>query len=152
MILRRFVILSFVIATVIPAVVLASAGPAAACSCVMRTEVQTFEDATAVFTGRVTDVLVTDDAHGARRVVWTFVVDHVYKGKVFRNEKVVTPFDSAACGLGAKPGTKPLLVFAHRARGQGKYSTSLCDGDRRVSEGPIPSEFGSGTGPRRRAQ
>jgi hypothetical protein len=123
--------------------VLVTAGPAAACTCLSsRSEAERAARADAVFVGTLASHVIQVD-HKARRLmaspdpavawrgfrndsthsVWTFQVSRVYKGTVGERQEIVAPpgapGGSNCSGVGGlqHPGTEPLVVFAYNSGG-----------------------------------
>src|SRR5689334_19538968 len=69
-----------------------------ACSCLGITTARAAEQAEAVFLGTVAEIEQTK-VGGERAAVLRFDVTRVYKGEVYADQVVVTPSDSAGCGL-----------------------------------------------------
>src|SRR5262245_61430927 len=105
------------------AFVLASSAPsvADACSCVPQTIESAWFDSTDTFVADVRRVRV-----GARQQVYEVEVKHAYKGCLTNGEivNVVTPIDSAACGVALTVGSEVILTAT--ATPQGTYAISLC--------------------------
>ena len=145
---------------------LVTAGPAAACSCLGVSEAERVALADAVFVGTLADQRVDPSASASRvwsgsdpgtpagppPVVYTFEVRRVYKGAVGARQEIVTPGGGeAGCGgfgFGLR-GTGPFLVFAHQSSndiyqlGPGQYGSSMCSGSRALAHGGEPA-FGTG--------
>ncbi|HKY17151.1 MAG TPA: hypothetical protein VJM33_19650 [Microthrixaceae bacterium] len=138
-------------------VVLASGGPAAACSCVDRADVTAaLADAKAVFSGEVTAVSAPPSAQGALSA--EFAVHRVYKGEVGETISVRTSASDASCGVGFKAPLR-FVVFADDGdtsappvRTVGEESPGLfawaCQGTGVIpSDWSVPAELGPGSTP-----
>ena len=135
MTIRRLLGAALTVPVLLSGLLLVTAGPAAACTCVGGSEAQHAARHGAVFAGQlVTSIDWVDQkardlmrsskpAEVARafrsdssRVVWIFEVGRVYKGTVGKRQAIVTPMSTGTCGrkdeLFAGPG--PFLVFAWR--------------------------------------
>jgi hypothetical protein len=123
--------------------------PAAACSCLGITTQRAAEQADAVFLGTVTEV-EESRVGGERAAVLRFDVSRVYKGTVYAEQVIVTPADSAACGLTPDLGSS-WVIFANAAiHGEGKsakvrLTTTLCNGN--LSTARPPTTLGRATQP-----
>jgi len=133
-----------------PLLLVATAPPAGACSCVAVDDTEAFAQADAVFTG--TAVAQRGQPNSTSPTTLVFDVDRVYKGDVAERQEVRTPSSSAACGL-TPIDRAPLLVYATEPGGQGDASLGatdgqlvahLCGGSRDATNGPVPASFGSG--------
>ncbi|WP_183092547.1 hypothetical protein [Nocardioides stalactiti] len=124
--------------------VVTTAGPAAACSCVGGDVRQFARWADVVFTGFVAEA---DDRE--QKVVYTFEVERVYDGEASATERVVTGNQGSACGLpGLQPGRR-YAVYAG-ATDAGVLSMSSCGGTRAAGPGyvdRIERNLGAGTTP-----
>lgn len=131
----------------IPAV--ATAPPAAACSCAVSTDQEAVDNADAVFTG----TLIDRDAPGlffgsGGPARYVFAVDEVYEGEVTARQTVLTPPDGASCGFELS-GAGPFLVFAFSdseitsAAGDGELHSHLCSGTRPLAAGGLSVELAS---------
>lgn len=132
--------------------VVGSATPAVACSCVPLTDDEAVGRADVVFTG---DWVATeaglpypfgDPDEGVRLV---FDVDAVYLGEAHERQSVVTPRESTACGLDPD-GSGPYLVVARSGEAsrdpvaeEGEVVADLCSGTRLLSDGPVPAALGA---------
>jgi len=124
------------------------AGPAHACSCVPSTDQQAFDQADAVFVGRVTEHDVDDsgpELSSLDPVVWTFDVGTVFKGRVTSDQEIVSPRGGGSCGLDLVEGDR-YYVFGwldssfpgdEQRPGPGQFAAYLCNGTRRASQGPL---------------
>lgn len=123
--------------------------PAAACSCLGISTRTAADQAEAVFLGTVTKVEQTR-VGGERAAVLRFDVTRVYKGTVYADQVIVTPADSAGCGLTPDVGSS-WVIFANGAvHGEGKtakvrLTTTLCNGN--LSTARPPSTLGRATAP-----
>lgn len=120
-----------------------------ACSCLGITTATAAEQADAVFLGTVTKVEQTK-VGGERAAVLRFDVSRVYKGEVYADQVVVTPTDSAACGLTPEVGTSWVIFASGAIHGDGKsarlrLTTTLCDGN--ISTSAPPGSLGRATAP-----
>jgi hypothetical protein len=106
-------------------------GPACACSCMPNPNMsERVAKADAVFVGRLVDT----KTNGQSKTL-TLAVDTVYKGNVSPKQEIVTPRDSAGCGLEIQ-GKEPWIVFGSAGSegmtelkvGKGQYSAILCGG------------------------
>lgn len=106
---------------------------AIACSCAGISTRRAAEQADAVFLGTVSEVTRTK-VGGERAAVLRFDVSRVYKGTVYADQVIVTPADSAACGLIPDTGSS-WVVFANASiQGEGRaaklrLTTTLCNGN-----------------------
>lgn len=122
---------------------------ALACSCLGITTKVAADRADAVFLGTVTAVQESR-VGGERSVVLRFDVSQVYKGEVYADQVVVTPADSAACGLTPEVGTS-WVIFANGAiQGEGRsaklrLTTTLCHGN--LATAKPPTTLGRATAP-----
>jgi hypothetical protein len=143
---RRLLGAALMVSVMLGGLVLVTAEPAAACSCVnLGSDAAKAAHADAVFVGtlisqvnqidprveqaqreftRTSDqrVLVRALRNDTSRTVWTFQVSRVYKGAVGARQEIVAPPggpDGANCsGVGRRhPGTEPFLVFAYNSAG-----------------------------------
>lgn len=145
-----------VLLSVLAVAVLGGAPPAGACSCAVSSDEELFAWAGAAFIGRVVGVeegerIETAPARDA--LVWTFAVSEVYKGEVRRTQQVVSPADSAGCGLSLLPD-RSYLVFTDgdpapwgTGSTTGQLTASLCDGTRSGSDGSLSSAIASPRAP-----
>lgn len=123
--------------------------PASACSCVGITTREAAERADAVFLGTVTSA-EEGRVGGERATTLRFEVSRVYKGTVYADQVVVTPADSAGCGLTPDVGTR-WVIFANDAiHGDGsgarlRLTTTLCDGN--LNADRPPRDLGRATAP-----
>jgi len=130
------------------ATVIGTAEPAAACTCVGRSDTEALEAADAVFSGEVTSAQVS--ALEPQRYV--FDVDLVYKGVVGSRQTVVSPQGGGACGLDLV-GPGPFLVFASTSGGrglepaEGELFSHLCTRTAPLDAFPVLERFGSGVPP-----
>ncbi|MEX2393402.1 MAG: hypothetical protein WD826_02870 [Actinomycetota bacterium] len=106
---------------------LITAPPCLACSCVESSDAEKFENASAVFTGEVTDV---EDAQpgpdGGDRLSWRVDVESVEKGGAAPIEHVLTGGAGDTCSPGIEVG-KRFQVYASR-NSDGRLETNLCAG------------------------
>ncbi|MDX1414887.1 MAG: hypothetical protein R3293_11900 [Candidatus Promineifilaceae bacterium] len=97
-----------------------------ACSCMVPPPPQeAMAEATAVFSGQVTDVEISEGetVSSADPVRATFAVDQVWKGAVDDIVTVGTPLSSASCGVNFEEG-KEYVVYAYG--GADELTTNLC--------------------------
>ena len=116
-------ILAFALA--LGATLLLSPRPAHACSCMMQGPKEAFDEAAAVFEGRV--VAIKSEAEGAvgpadKRVLLRVV--RAWKGIEAEQVQVTTADNSAMCGYHFEP-EKSYLVYAH-GNDEGGLRVSLC--------------------------
>lgn len=138
------VVLTAVAATL--GLVVSTAGPAAACSCVGGGIPQYAEWADAVFTGELASA---PDRSEEQTVTYTFDVEQIYAGKVPELAEVRTPSQESACGLAHVESGRRFVIFA--SYDDGALSTGLCSGsqvanaaytdrlERHLGIGTIPS-------------
>ncbi|MGH8923916.1 MAG: hypothetical protein ACRDWA_04625 [Acidimicrobiia bacterium] len=94
------------------------ASPAYGCSCVMANPEEMLDFAPIAFVGTMSDV-----APGGTNHTLTFDVDTVLAGEVGAQVDVVTPSNSAGCGIDANVGAR-MAIFANDD--QGFLTSSLC--------------------------
>ena len=119
-----------------------------ACSCALRTtDQQAFDEADAVFVGRVAKVTAANAGpivSSTDPATWTFDVTGVFKGNVASHQEVVSVRSGASCGLELTEG-KRYIVFAWLDAalrggprpGPGQLSGWLCDGTRPAQDRPL---------------
>ncbi len=124
---------------------------AQACSCLPTTPKQSLEGSSAVFSGRVIDVVeqTSDRAESSNSLdsgfKVTFEVSKVWKGKNERRVAVMTSDSSASCGYSFEEG-KEYLVYASNQ--EAKLQTGLCSGTKLLSEAqPDLAVLGRGESP-----
>ena len=145
MAVRRLLGAALMVPLLFGGLLLVTAEPAAACTCVGGSEAERAARANAIFVGtlisqvtqidprveqaqreftRTSDQRVLGRAlmNDTSRTVWTFEVSRVYKGAVGERQEIVAPPggpDGANCsGVGRRhPGTEPFLVFAYSSAG-----------------------------------
>lgn len=100
--------------------------PAFACSCAEATQAEQFENATAVFFGKVTNI--SQDG-GSRSV--DFDVSKSQKGSVAENVTVLTGWGDADCGFNFEVG-REYAVYAYGE--EGRLGTNICTGTSLVAE------------------
>jgi hypothetical protein len=107
-------------------VVVATAGPAAACSCRPSTLEEQTRRADVVFAGRVEEVTTVDGSFE-----YAVTATRAFKGQVERQTAVASAKGTSSCGLGRlDTGTDYLFL----ARGDAApYRTTTCDGSAPVS-------------------
>ena len=120
-----------------------------ACSCVGITTRKAADQADAVFLGTVTQV-TESRVGGERAAVLRFDVSRVYKGNVYADQVIVTPADSAACGLTPEVGSSWVIFANGTIHGDGKaaklrLTTTLCHGN--LSTAKPPGSLGRATVP-----
>ena len=110
--------------------VLVTAAPAAACTCVESPPpAEALEQADLVFTGTVTKVETIDTGRGGRtfpQVAVRFDVDDVYKGRSGAKTVIETAESSAACGYTFEEGVTYLVYAFDPSEASGAPTTSLC--------------------------
>lgn len=117
-----------------------SPAPASACSCLGISTRRAAEQADAVFLGTVSTI-EESKVGGERAAVLRFDVSRVYKGTVYRDQVIITPADSAGCGLTPDVGSS-WVIFANGAiHGEGRsarvrLTTTLCSGNLSTSTAP----------------
>ncbi|GAA3605077.1 hypothetical protein [Microlunatus ginsengisoli] len=115
------------------AAVLIEPTPAWACSCAPTTTQQAVDRADAVFKGRVTERDRT--GHGSdARIELRFEVSRVFKGRVFSDQVVLSPRDSAGCGIDAEVDSTWVIFATSGVEGTGDHAvtrltTTLCSGN-----------------------
>ena len=122
-----------------------------ACSCRPTTTQQSLEGADAVFKGTVTQ----RDRAGRgtdSRVELRFEVSRVFKGRVFSDQVVISPRDSAGCGIEAEVGSSWVIFATSSIEGTGeravtRLSTTLCNGNL-PGAAAVPVLLGRGQFPR----
>ena len=108
------------------ALFLATATPqmVTACSCIEVPVETYFDQADAVFLGRVID---RDDA-SEYEYVFTFDVRGAWKGVATARVKVRTEKDGGSCGYGFRQGDEYLVFAGHRQANREEFVTGLCSG------------------------
>ena len=147
--LRSLVVIVVAAATT----VLTSGEQASACSCAVQTEEAAFETADAVFVGQLVGVRTppgdTWSSMDPERFV--FDVSEVFKGEVSARQSVVTARDGASCGLELSVGGTYVMFATATSREwelePGEVVSGLCNGNRAVSDAPIPASFGAPSTP-----
>lgn len=150
----RVILLWMVAVISFVAFVLGASERVAACSCATFTDAEAFENADAVFTGTLVEVVTPegDSYSSADPERFVFAVDGVFKGEVFARQSVVTARDGASCGLEIR-GRGPFVVFATTSDSvtsgavDGEFYSNLCSGTRALSSSAIPSSFGVASAP-----
>ncbi|GAA2881193.1 hypothetical protein GCM10010517_44090 [Streptosporangium fragile] len=129
-------------------------GTACACDCIFPAPAKQMREAEAVFTGTAVAARRPErDPFGPiPPVVYTFRVDHVYKGPPSAEFEVATPVEEAGCGRRFDTGSRYLVFAEQGAMGSGLFAadpgvplyTSLCLSNRRVrpGDGPLRKEDG----------
>ncbi len=137
--MRRFVPLTVAVSMIASIAVLATASPAAACSCVEVDDAVAFADADAVFVGQVTREHPARDGGDVSVVIMT--VSDVFKGDVDRQQAVVTP--ETDCGLDFI-GNGTYVVFARDTTTSDQFTledgfllADLCSGTRLATDGDL---------------
>lgn len=107
-----------------------------ACSCMPGTPESYLENANAVFSGKVIDIIeqtpnstVSSELPEAKRVI--FEVSQVWKGKNKKQLVVTTAQSSAACGYYFQKGQRYLVYASGKSA---KLQTGLCSGTKDLSE------------------
>lgn len=123
--------------------------PAAACSCLGISTAKALEQSDAAFLGTVTSVEESTTG-GQRTAVLRFDVSRVYKGEVYTDQVIVTPADSAGCGLTPDVGSSWVIFATSAIQGDGKtaklrLTTTLCNGN--LSTTKPPTSLGRPTVP-----
>ena len=147
-IVRKLLGAVLTVPVLIGGLLLVSAAPAAACSCVAGvSDAEQAANADAVFVGKLVDrreppqrpVMSSSDP-----AVLTFQVSRVYKGMVGERQEIVTAQSGASCGL-ELVGEGPFLVFGQLDSGgfghavdPGQYAANLCGGSRAIADGGEP--------------
>jgi hypothetical protein len=105
---------------------------ALACSCSVLTPADAYQQADAVFEGRVVEVRApaAEGGHGASRSVRLQVV-RAWKGITDEQVEVATPVGSTACGYDFSTDQS---YFVYAANRDGKLSVSLCSRTRKMAE------------------
>jgi hypothetical protein len=124
--------------------------PASACSCLPTTPQQSFKNSGTVFAGRVIDVV--DESESRPEVSRPllgfkviFEVSNVWKGKVEKQQVVLTSGSSASCGYSFEKG-KDYLVYASTQGSQ--LETGLCSGTKPLANArPDLAVLGRGKAP-----
>ncbi|WP_285585249.1 hypothetical protein [Herbidospora sp. NBRC 101105] len=112
------------------------APPSYACSCMPPEVPRHLKDSALVFTGTAKTVRRPKDRWDpVRPVVYTFRVDHAYKGKPKATISVNTHTQSAACGTRFSRGAR-YLVFAYKW--EGRLATNMCVPNMKVAHGKGP--------------
>lgn len=107
--------------------ILATAGPAQACSCVPTPSLaERVQMADTVVVGRLTSA--DPETFGPQERKLTLAVDAVYKGEAAAEEIVATPASSASCGLAGVPLDTDYVWFL-QGEGREAYRTGLCSGN-----------------------
>ncbi|HYI58078.1 MAG TPA: hypothetical protein VEX66_07920 [Microlunatus sp.] len=136
----RRLVLALVAAALVALTSVVSPTCAYACSCLGITTKRAVEQSDAVFLGTVTEVTETK-VGGERAAVLRFDVSRVYKGTVYADQVIVTPADSAACGLTPEMGSSWVIFANGTIHGDGKaaklrLTTTLCHGNLSTSAPP----------------
>jgi hypothetical protein len=120
------------------AVVVLSATPAGACSCMAIDDEAALDGADVVFVGELIDYEPPPRAEvmtSADPATWTFGVDEVFKGEAMAVQDVRSAVSGATCGLELPREHATVLVFANHAAGgadggDGHLEADLCGGTR----------------------
>ena len=133
-----------VLALLVSGLVLGSATPAAACSCVTDQAQELVDSAAVAFVGVLRSQRVGDDD-----VVHRFTVTTVYRGEVHRTQDVVTPTGGdAACGVEWKPGVRMVVLgYVDEAS---RVASNVCTGSTMLgasADGPVVARLGTGSEP-----
>lgn len=111
-----------VLGLLVGGLVLATAAPANACSCVTDQPDQLAANAEFAFLGVLEEQRADDD-----EVAHRFAVETVYKGDVHRTQDVVTPhLDEAGCGVEWEPGSQ--MVVLGYLDDEGRLASNFCSG------------------------
>ncbi|TKK89481.1 hypothetical protein FDA94_08785 [Herbidospora galbida] len=130
--LRRILI---VLALLTGGLVLGNA-PAHACSCAPLTSAERMEHAAVVFTGTVTRLDAPFEPFSPDVPnVFTFHVDHAYKGAPTAALEVASHTQGPACGMRFEPGSR-WLIFARSENGE--LESGLCSGNVPIAKGGKP--------------
>lgn len=145
----RRLVLALVAVGLVALTTVVNPGCAYACSCLGITTKRAAEQSEAVFHGTVTEVTETK-VGGERAAVLRFDVSRVYKGTVYADQVIVTPADSAACGLAPEVGSSWVIFANGTIHGDGKaaklrLTTTLCDGN--LSTAAPPASLGRAAPP-----
>ena len=105
---------------------LTGASPAAACSCAQVDIDAAIEDATAIFEGRVDQVVEAQSGS----VALSFSVVRVWKGDIGQHANV---YSSAGSGCGFQARTAETYLMYARARSDGELQTDACSRSRPVT-------------------
>lgn len=151
---RRLLIVGVFTLVAIGVVSVTAATDAVACSCAMGTDAQSYDNADAVFTGRLVGESESDGDHsGSDLKRYEFAVDEVYKGVVYTHQTVLSSWSGSSCGL-ELDGPGPFVVFATKGTGypsdpSSKFlSSTLCSGNRPVADGgSLPATIAVGSAP-----
>lgn len=147
--MRRFLALWLGLALAASVVLVSStARTAHACSCVSPTDQQAFDESDGVFVGRVTKVTISNDGPiigSLDPAIWEFDVSKVFKGKVAKDQEVVSARDGASCGLELTEGSEYIVfgwldtaIFPPDAQpAPGQLSAALCNGTRSTEDGAL---------------
>jgi hypothetical protein len=133
----------------VPGVLLTTASPAHACSCVGGPPEAGVRGADLIFLGTVTD---DRGGNGIRRTL-TFEVDLAWKGQVTATTRLGTGAGGGDCGLEITEGDET-MVFAYR-EDDGTLGSNICHGrgathtdvERLLGPGAPPVEGTPGAGP-----
>lgn len=124
--------------------VLGSAGPAAACSCVTDQPDELVDHAAVAFVGVLESQRADDDVVAQR-----FTVETVHKGEVHRAQDVVTPHDGEpGCGVEWDTGARMVVLGYEDA--EGRLAANLCTGSATSAEpayDTLVAALGTGTEP-----
>lgn len=139
--LARLLVAGLALATTL---VLASAGPAMACSCAgPLTDTEALASADAVFIGTVASIHAPREGMFVEThpAVVVLDVDAVYSGEIGEQVGVVTNESSAACGFDFELATE-YLVFGRSETGfhtleDGWYDVGLCSGTRELAAAEV---------------
>lgn len=113
-----------------------NSNPASACSCMPTTPQQSFKNSRAVFAGKVIDVVEQSETNpdtpeplAGFKVI--FEVSKIWKGKVEKQQVVLTSGSSASCGYYFEKG-KEYLVYTSGQ--ESVMETGLCSGTKALSD------------------
>lgn len=118
----------------VPGLIVATAPPALACSCLDMTNDEAVKRADVVFSGKVIAYqkpIKASPSMGIDLITWTFEVHNAFKGKVAKQQKVISPVDEGVCGVRLKVGER-YKVYAKRRNNS--LETNLCSGTQQLAD------------------
>lgn len=120
----------------------ATAVPAAACSCATGDPRTRLKKADAAIVG----TLVSKAPDGQYDAVYTFTVDEAVKGEFGDTVEVESAADGAACGLEVRPGQQTGLFLSgnHQAGWTSSLCAQIAPDDLREAAAPMPEPDGEG--------
>jgi len=140
---RKMVVLIAIVMMTISFSILAGAPQAWACSCLDEEFSAQGRDDGVTFVGLAVerkeqqqdpDVVASDDP-----VIWTFLVDRVYKGSAQPQQDVVSALAEISCGYEFELGRSYVVqAWSPPDVGAGRLVTNLCSETRLVEQAPIP--------------